>query len=120
MGRHSFVDALTGCPRWRWLLVVLAPAIAIALPIGSVALRGAAGAGAGPASWQDDLAPISAADWDYQKAAHLLERAGFGGTPAEVEHLAAMTPAAAVDWLVDYRQHPDTLETNPLCVVLMI
>ena len=49
-------------------------------------------------------------DWDHQKAAHLLERAGFGATPGEVEHLAGMTPAAAVDWLVDYQQHADTLE----------
>ena len=69
----------------------------------------AAGEGAGPASWRNDLAPVGPEDWDYRKAAHLLERAGFGGTPEEVERLAGMTPAAAVDWLVDYQQHPDTL-----------
>ena len=56
----------------------------------------AAGDGAGPDSWQNDLAPIGAGEWDRQKAAHLLERAGFGGTPAEVEHLAGMTPADAL------------------------
>ena len=72
---------------------------------------GAAGDGAGPASWQNDLAPIAAGEWDRQKAAHLLERAGFGGTPAEVEHLAGMTPAAAVEWLVDFQRHPDTLDS---------
>ena len=75
-----------------------------------VAPGGAAGEAAGPPSWQNDLAPIGPGEWDYQKAAHLLERAGFGGTPAEVERLAAMTPAAAVEWLVDYQRHPDTLE----------
>ena len=26
----------------------------------------------GPASWKDDLAPISSADWNYDRAAHLL------------------------------------------------
>src|SRR5262249_11514744 len=30
----------------------------------------------GPASWQNDLTPISPADWSDQFAAHLLERAG--------------------------------------------
>jgi len=49
-----------------------------------------------PADWVGDLAPISASDWTYERAAHLLERAGFGGAPAEIEHLAAMSPAAAV------------------------
>jgi uncharacterized protein (DUF1800 family) len=58
--------------------------------------------GPGPASWQGDLAPISPGDWSYDRAAHLLERAGFGGTPEEIAALAAMTPEAAVAWLVDY------------------
>ena len=34
---------------------------------------------AGPTAWQNDLTPIGAADWNYDFAAHLLERAGFGG-----------------------------------------
>ena len=38
----------------------------------------------GPASWKDDLAPISAADWNYDRAAHLLAHAGFGGTPEAI------------------------------------
>ena len=59
-------------------------------------------AGAGPASWVNDLTPIPASDWDYDKAAHLIERAGFGATPAEIERLAAMTPEAAVNLLVDF------------------
>tara|TARA_B110000858_G_scaffold77483_1_gene89779 strand:- start:16015 stop:17823 length:1809 start_codon:yes stop_codon:yes gene_type:complete len=52
------------------------------------------------AAQQDDLRPISASDWDYGAAAHLLERAGFGGTPAQIAALAAMSPAAAVSSLV--------------------
>ena len=31
-----------------------------------------------------DLAPISASDWNYDRAAHLLAHAGFSGTPAEI------------------------------------
>lgn len=59
---------------------------------------------AGPDSWIGDLTPITAADWSRDRAAHLLERAGFGGTPEEVDRLAAMTPEAAVKWLVNYQK----------------
>jgi len=55
-----------------------------------------------PAAWTDDLDPISAAEWNYERAAHLIERAGFGETPAGVQRLAEMTPAEAVAWLVDF------------------
>lgn len=48
----------------------------------------------------DDLSPISAQEWNYEAAAHLLERAGFGGTPEQIAALAAMTPTAAVRSLV--------------------
>ena len=57
-----------------------------------------------PSTWTDDLSPIAAADWSYARAAHLLERAGFGATPAEITRVAAMTPQQAVDWLVDYEK----------------
>jgi uncharacterized protein (DUF1800 family) len=57
---------------------------------------------AGPAVWSDDLSPITASDWSYDRAAHLIERAGFGATPEELKRLAAMTPRQAVDELVDY------------------
>src|SRR5437879_3539137 len=57
---------------------------------------------AGPAAWQDDLTPIGPSDWNYDLAAHLLERAGFGGTPAEIDALAKMTPAKAVARLVRF------------------
>ncbi|GJM14325.1 MAG: hypothetical protein DHS20C12_27280 [Pseudohongiella sp.] len=49
---------------------------------------------------QDDLSPLSERDWDYQAAAHLLERAGFGGTPAQIEALAALPHREAVSSLV--------------------
>ena len=56
----------------------------------------------GPASWTGDLQPITAAEWNYDRAAHLLERAGFGGTPDDIQRLAEMTPEQAVRSLVYY------------------
>ena len=56
----------------------------------------------GPASWTGDLRPITAADWNDDRAAHLLERAGFGGTPEDIQKLANMTPEQAVRSLVYY------------------
>jgi Protein of unknown function (DUF1800) len=61
----------------------------------------------GPAQWADDLTPITVADWSYDFAAQLLERAGFGGTPEEIARLAAMTPERAVAHLVDYKSIPN-------------
>ncbi len=63
----------------------------------------AAVAHAAPASWIDNLEPLPAAQWSRMRAAHLLERAGFGGTPAEVAQLAAMSPRQAVLTLVRYQ-----------------
>ena len=57
---------------------------------------------AGPAKWQNDLTPIAPADWNYDFAAHLLERAGFGGTPQEIDALAKLTPAQAIARLVRF------------------
>ncbi|MBN9511629.1 MAG: DUF1800 domain-containing protein [Alphaproteobacteria bacterium] len=65
----------------------------------------AATQGAGPRppdSWAEDLAPIGETDWNHARARHLLDRAGFGGTPDEIARLAGMAPAAAVASLVDY------------------
>lgn len=121
MARNRFDEVDSGiCPCWRWLTRLAIPAAAILLLVAAASLRGAAGeaaATAGPEDWQDDLAPITAADWDYGKAAHLLERAGFGGTPAEIERLEAMTPSEAVDYLVDYQALEDTapaFEASPI------
>ena len=59
--------------------------------------------GPGPVDWQGDLSPIASSEWSYDRAAHLLERAGFGGTPEDIERLAAMTPEEAVRHLVHYQ-----------------
>src|SRR5258705_7447800 len=68
----------------------------------NIAAREQPRSGSGPAQWAEDLAPISASDWSFDRAAHLLERAGFGGTPEDIARLAAMSPQAAVAALVDY------------------
>jgi hypothetical protein len=57
---------------------------------------------AGPAAWQNDLTAIGPADWNEDFAAHLLERAGFGGTPEEVRALAKLSPSKAVARLVRF------------------
>jgi hypothetical protein len=67
-----------------------------------VTVAGAMAQKSGPAAWQNDLTPIAAADWNYDFAAHLLERAGFGGTPNEIEALAQLTPAQAVARMVRF------------------
>lgn len=51
----------------------------------------------------ESLSPLAGDDWNYARAAHLLERAGFGGTPSDIDRLAAMSPADAVAHLVEYR-----------------
>jgi hypothetical protein len=61
----------------------------------------------GPASWKDDLTPIAAADWNYDRAAHLLTHAGFGGSPAEIERLADAGVDRAVRSLVHYESIPN-------------
>ena len=56
----------------------------------------------GPAAWQDDLKPLPKSEWNDDRAAHLLAHAGFGGTPAEIEKLAALGLERAVASLVHY------------------
>lgn len=71
--------------------------------LGCVSLAAAVRADS-PAGWTDNLSPIAASDWTYARAAHLLERAGFGATPDEIGRVAQLTPEQAVDWLVDYEK----------------
>jgi hypothetical protein len=54
------------------------------------------------AGWQDDLSAITDNDWNFDTAAHLLERAGFGGTPEQINTLALMGPIEAVQQLLDF------------------
>ncbi|PYS24231.1 MAG: DUF1800 domain-containing protein [Acidobacteria bacterium] len=82
----------------KWLTAALAvTAFAAANPIPGQSQA------AGPARWQNDLTPITPADWNYDLAAHLLERAGFSGTPEEISALAKLTPADAVRRLVHFQ-----------------
>ena len=45
--------------------------------------------------------PLSASQWNFETAAHLLNRAGFGGTPAEIEAARRKGLEATVRELVD-------------------
>src|SRR5215204_5141438 len=40
--------------------------------------------------------------FDAIKAAHLLNRAGFGATQAEIRKVMELGPTDAVDWLLDF------------------
>jgi uncharacterized protein (DUF1800 family) len=72
-----------------------------------VALAARVATSSGPGSWAGDLTPITKADWTYDRAAHLIERAGFGATPDEIARLAALTPEQAVAQLVTYESIDD-------------
>ncbi|MEO8465045.1 MAG: DUF1800 domain-containing protein [Gammaproteobacteria bacterium] len=61
----------------------------------------------GPAAWRDDLSPLPRAEWSYDRAAHLLAHAGFGGTPAEIQKLADLGFERAVAQLVHYERQPN-------------
>jgi uncharacterized protein (DUF1800 family) len=53
------------------------------------------------------LKPLSSSQWNYDMAAHLLNRAGFGGPPAEIQNLADLSQAEAISSLLDYEKIPD-------------
>jgi uncharacterized protein (DUF1800 family) len=53
------------------------------------------------------LGALPASKWNYSTAAHLLNRAGFGGTPVDVQRLQKLGLDGAVSWLVDFEQIPD-------------
>src|SRR5690242_12714205 len=40
--------------------------------------------------------------FDRVKAAHLLNRAGFGGTEEEIQKVIKLGPKAAVEWLLEF------------------
>ena len=56
------------------------------------------------------LSPIDAAEFGYDQARHLLWRAGFGGTPAQVSAIAGLGAERAVDFLLET---PDAREAPP-------
>src|SRR5215203_669900 len=50
------------------------------------------------------LKALSKDQWNFATAAHLLNRAGFGGAPAEIEKLRAVGLEEAVSFFVDYEK----------------
>ena len=52
------------------------------------------------------LSQIKAKDFGFEQARHLLWRAGFGGTPQQIQTLASWGPERAVGYLLDYRDIP--------------
>ena len=59
------------------------------------------------------LKPLPASRWNYATAAHLLNRAGFGGAPAEIEMLVGLGPDRAVDSLLAFEAIADATP-NPV------
>ena len=55
------------------------------------------------------LSTLPSSAWDRTKAGQLLQRAGFGGTPDEIDRLAGMEPGEAADFLLG----PDKLGPLP-------
>ncbi|MDP7029008.1 MAG: DUF1800 domain-containing protein [Phycisphaerales bacterium] len=53
------------------------------------------------------LAPLPANEFGYEEAAHLLRRAGFGGTPSQIVALSDMGLDDAVDHLVVWERVAD-------------
>lgn len=64
-------------------------------------------AAAAQANLVGGLRPLAGSAWDYNKARHLLWRAGFGGPPEEVAKLHAMGLHGAVRYLVDFQSLPE-------------
>ncbi|HYE33316.1 MAG TPA: DUF1800 domain-containing protein [Methylomirabilota bacterium] len=57
------------------------------------------------------LSPLPTAKWTEETAAHLLNRAGFGGTPAEIKAFATAPQATAVDRLLAFEE----VKSLPTC-----
>ena len=57
--------------------------------------------------------PLDPNAFDEQKAMHLLQRAGFGGTPQQAKAVADMGITNAVDFIVNYQSLPDPNPISP-------
>ena len=53
------------------------------------------------------LEPLPVSQWNTATAAHLMNRAGFGASPGDIEDLRQLGPDRAVSWFVDYEKIPD-------------
>ncbi len=60
------------------------------------------------------LSPLPAAEFSVEHARHLLMRAGFGGTPKQVQSLSQMGLEAAANYLVDYENLSERLPGHRL------
>lgn len=56
--------------------------------------------------------PLDPNAFDERKAQHLLQRAGFGGTPAQSKALADLGLEKAVDYIVNFQNLPDQNPTT--------
>ncbi len=59
------------------------------------------------------LQPLDPKEFDQRKAKHLLQRAGFGGTPQQAEALANLGLEKAIAYIVNYQELPDP---NPTAI----
>jgi uncharacterized protein (DUF1800 family) len=66
-----------------------------------------------PAAKAHEAATIRDIDFGYAEARHLLWRAGFGGTPEQIQTLASWGPEKSVDYLLAYEQVPDADAPTP-------
>ena len=89
----------------RLLLCALLASFVSVTPAHAADAAAAAGKG-----WSGDLQPIAPAQWSRERAAHLLERAGFGGTPDEIDRSVALGARQAVARLV----RPQRIANNQL------
>src|SRR5258707_2240081 len=53
------------------------------------------------------LKPLASGRWNFTTAAHLVNRAGFGASPAEIDKLVALGIDGAVSHFVDYEKIVD-------------
>jgi hypothetical protein len=53
------------------------------------------------------LQPLDAKQFDERCAQHLLQRAGFGGTPEQAQALAKLGLEKSVQYIVNYKNLPD-------------
>ena len=83
--------------RKKYLLIILA-----SLGVSVTATR----ADPNQKSWSGDLTPIAQSEWNKKTAAHLLERAGFGGTREQIAEFAKLSPVEAVRRLVYFDGAP--------------
>ena len=84
------------------------------LRIFALALLALSGLNTFAADGSGDLTPIADGAWNRATAQHLLERAGFGGTPQEIDKLARMTARQAVRYLVYFEGvEPRAIQAQP-------